>query len=335
MNPISIICMSCAYTASVNKVTAGLRCACGSDDLDAYTGTVEQNAHIARLRGPKATPAPPLPTFAQYMAAAVPKNVEPNWDEYVGPMPGPNVMDNHVGPVRCPTCHGSKYDIQEGNTCRACGGKGFLTPTTSVTPAPAVAPHRYPSNETTTPFMGQRKKAGRPSGDPLGSPEDHIRASTPGWSDQGVKTPREPFSWGDKSTHYPKADNSSPATKVREPYDYDKTPDRPFEMPGTTCPTCTSGPLTLQKDHREDAWATCPNCGPLANVDKNPEVDPYHLPTGFLPGQGYKAASLLGSRKTGRLLRMISASSKANSGLSEAEVVLLARTSLRKYPESK
>lgn len=330
--PIDVICMSCAYTASVNKVTAGLRCACGSTDLDAYTGTAEQNAHIARLRAPRSASAP---TFAQFMGAGVPKNVEPNWDEYVGPMPGPNQMSNGVGPVRCPNCNGGKFDIQEGGICRACVGQGVLTPTTSVTPPPAVAPHHYPSNETKVPFMGRRKKAGRPSSDPLGSPEEHIKATTPGWGERGVRQPTEPFSWDNEASHYPKAQDSSPATKIREPYDYEQTPDRPFEMPGTSCPNCKTGPLTLQKDHREDAWASCRNCGPLANVDKAPEIDPYNMPSGFLPGKGYKAASLLGSRKTGRLLRMISNSSRANPGLTEAELVFVARRSLRKYPESK
>lgn len=346
MNPINIVCMRCGFTGAVNKVTAGLRCTCGSDDLDLYTGSDEQRAHLARLHRTEAS-APGAPTFAQFMlgskTTAGPKNVEPNWDEYEGPMPGPNPMSNGVGVVPCPVCHGEGYDLQDGGPCRECGGDGDVHPTTANPEPPAVAKHNYPSTQTRVPFMGQRKKkAGRPSSDPYGSPEEHIRATTPGYTNQGMQGPDEskPFSWNDPSTHYPKMPNSSPAAKSWEPYDYTQTPDKPFDMHGSWCPECGQGPLNLQKDHQENAWAACPNCGPLVNVDKHPDVDPYNFPDPFTPnGRGYKAPTtarkLLAGKKTGRMLRMISTIVMANPGLSPREVVGIARTSLRKYPESK
>lgn len=353
MSPVNVMCFGCGFTGAVNRVTAGLRCTCGSADLDLYTGSDEQRAHLAKLRQPKTSTlsvstAGQAPTFAQFMlgkkrVAAAPKTVEPNWDEYVGPPPGPNPMSNHVGPVTCPTCLGSKVDIKDdAGPCRACRGTGVITPTTTVTPPPAVAPHNYPSTQTKVPFMGQRRQSGRTSTDPLGSPEDHIRATTPDYSSMGQRGPEsaKPFAWEDSTTHYPKADNHSPAMSIREPFDYTKTPDRPFEMPGSWCPGCGQGPLQLQKDHKENAWASCPTCGPLVDVDRNPQINPYDFPAEFAPNtRAYKAPRaanrLLAGRKTGRLLRMVSAVTMANPGLSRRHALEIARTSLRKYPESK
>lgn len=325
--PITIFCHGCATVGAVNKVTAGLRCTCGSNDLDVYTGSSEQLARIAAQNGP-------IQTFAEFMTTARPDPLK-GWSAYPGPMPGPNQMSHGVDAVRCPNCNGSKFDIQEGGICRACRGQGFITPTTTVVRPPAVAPHNYPSNQTSIPFMGRRKQAGRPSKDPLGSPEDHIRSTTPGYTDRGMQQPQEPFSWNDTSTHYPKADHRSPAVNVRQPYDYEKTPDKPFAMHGTSCPGCGHAPLTLEKDPQENAWATCANCGPLANVDRNPEIDPYDFGEGFTPDFGHRAASKAQGAGKGRLLKTISVISKANPGLTDPEVVGLARMSLSKYPEGK
>lgn len=321
--PVNIFCHGCATVATVNKVTAGLRCTCGSHDLDVFTGTRAQMARIAALS---------TPTFAEFMTAtAATHPVAEAWNVYSGPMPGPNPMTNGVGPVRCPNCNGGKFDIQEGNVCRACRGSGIITPTTSVTPPPAVAPHKYPSNQTKIPFMGRRKQAGRPSGDPLGSPEEHIKATTPGYTERGMRQPSEPFSWDNTETHYPKADTRSPAVNGWQPHD--AMPDGPFVMHGTSCPGCGQGPLTLEKDHKEDAWATCPSCGPLANVDRNPEIDPYDFGEGFTPDLGRRAASRAARTTKGRLLRMVAAVVSTNPGLTPREVVGLVRMSLRKYPE--
>lgn len=328
MNAFPVICFGCATVGSVNKVTAGLRCTCGSTDLDYYSGTEEQIARLAQAdmdqiraeaRAARESGASSFKDFMLYKEA----DSEPlrGWSEYEGPMPGPNQMSNHVKqPITCPTCLGLGVDIKDdGGPCRACGGKGKLTPTTSVMPEPAVYKHQYPSTQTSVPFMGRRKKqGGRRSSDPMGSVEDHIKASTPGYGNSvPVKAER------------------SPDFAHRQERDYSQ-PGAPHVMPGTACPTCGAGPLGLQKDHRENAWMSCPTCGPLADIDANPSIDPYNLGEGFVPARGYKAAKkVFSGKKTGRLISMIATIAKANPGLSHREALYLARTSLQKYPESK
>lgn len=320
MSAFNIICFGCAALGTVNKVTAGLRCTCGSTDLDYYSGTEEQQARLAKKAASVTSTGPSFKEFMLQKKA----DVEPlrGWSEYEGPMPGPNQMSNHVKqPITCPTCLGFGVNVKDdGGPCRACGGKGTLTPTTSVTPEPAVYKHEYPSTQTTVPFMGRRKQSGRPSTDPMGSVEDHIKATTPGYGKQAPV----------------KADNRSPAFSYRDERDYAQ-PGAPHVMPGTSCPGCGSGPLGLQKDHRENAWMSCPSCGPLADIDANPAIDPYQLGENFAPAGGYKAATkkVFAGKKTGRLINMLATIAKANPGLSRREALYLARTSLRKYPESR
>lgn len=328
MNSFPVICFGCATVGSVNKVTSGLRCTCGSTDLDYYTGTQEQIARIAQadtdriLAEARASRENGVSSFKDFMLHKEADSEQlRGWSEYEGPMPGPNQMSNHVKqPITCPTCLGLGVDIKDdGGPCRACGGKGTLTPTTSVTPEPAVYKHQYPSTQTTVPFMGRRKNGGRRSADPMGSVEDHIKATTPGY---GTQVPV-------------KAAERSPAFGYRDERDYSQ-PGSPHVMPGTSCPTCGAGPLGLQKDHRENAWMSCPTCGPLADIDANPSIDPYNLGDNFAPTRGYKAAKkVFAGKKTGRLLNMIATIAQANPGLSQRETLHLARTSLRKYPESK
>jgi hypothetical protein len=311
-----------------------VRCVCGSTDIDLYEGTPVQQAHIASLRTP--------PSFKEFMLGArhqARTDELRGWSEYEGPMPGPNPMSNHVEqPLTCPTCHGSGVNAKDDpGPCRACRGSGHLTPTTSELDEPQVARHNYPSTQTTTPFVGRRVQGGRTSTDPLGSVEDHVRATTPGYSPQGPQQPREPeFDWTNTSSHYPKADTHSPAMGHREPHDYDSASAAPFTMPGTMCPNCKgAAPLSLQKDHKENAWMACPTCGPLADIDSQPEIDPYRLPEDFAPAKGYRAASrkLFASRKTGRLLATLSLITDQNPGLTKREALGFARQSLRKHPE--
>jgi hypothetical protein len=332
MNPVDVICLKCANSGAVNRVTADLCCGvCRTGEhLDLYTGSPEQLSLIASVRAPR----PPLPDFKAFMLGASGDPLR-GWSEYEGPMPGPNQMSNHVGPVVCPTCLGSKVDVKDdAGPCRACRGKGVLTPTTSELDEPQVYRHRYPSTQTEVPFMGRRKKGGRTSVDPLGSPEQHIRETTPGYSPQGPQGPRVPqFDHDNLRSHYPKADTRSPAMGYGQPRDYSQ-PGAPFHMPGTSCPTCGTGPLALTKDHRENAWASCPTCGPLADIDAHPEINPYDLPPGFTPASGYKAArKLVPTRKTGRLLATAVKVERENPGLSRAQAVWLARQSLRRHPE--
>lgn len=332
MNPTPIICMRCGNGAIVNRVTAGIRCKCGSQDIDLFENSPEQQV-LRRQYVASRTPVEPPSTFAEFMtgktARELPQTVVPGWDEYEGPMPGPNPMSNgRPTPLTCSVCHGSKFDIQEGGTCRECGGKGVMTAPTADMDTPQVARHPYPSTQTVVPFMGRKKKAARPSTDPLGSPEEHIRATTPGYGSRGeVKPNGQGF--------YPSADTLSPHT-------HDWAPAKPVAahtpMPllGTSCPNCGTSPLSLKTDYKDDAWVGCPNCGPLYNQDRNLHMDPYNLGDDFSPAKGYKAvAKVFSPKKTGRFLKMALAVRQKNSGLSTRELVGLVRETLRRYPETR
>jgi hypothetical protein len=279
-------------------------------------------------------------------------------------MPGVNQMSNGIGtPYVCSVCHGSRMDLQDGGPCRACGGTGLMTPNADEhDEVPLVARHPYPSTQTTIPFVGQRAlppgqtsegspgrnsaprqqtrrstktvsskgrrspqqtQAARTSADPLGSVEHHIRTTTPGYSDQGGSGP-------DEAGFYPTADTRSPAIHHREPHDYSSQTARQFVMPEASCPNCGTEPTHLRKDHAEDAWWTCPNCGPLANIDKHPEIDPYNPPNDFVPSnKGFKTGRrLLGGKKTGRLMRVIATAGTQNPGLRVPELLEIARRTI-------
>jgi hypothetical protein len=83
----------------------------------------------------------------------------PGWNEYAGPKASPNSMQNGIGtPYVCPVCHGTGFDLQDGGTCRMCGGAKIITPNADEhQEVPAVARHDYPSNQTQVPFLGKRK----------------------------------------------------------------------------------------------------------------------------------------------------------------------------------
>lgn len=326
---IPVCCMTCGNRACVNRVTAGLRCRCGSTDVDLYDPADRaQTQHLAMLRVAQTS-------FADFMkgAASSPVGEEiPGWNVYTGPKPGPNPFHAPATPPVCPTCHGGKIDPQDGGTCRECGGEGKITPTTSVRPEPPVARHPGRSTQTTVPFMGRRKRATLPTG------EDIIRQTTPDYTDKGQKKPPStaPFSWNTTETHYPRADTMSPATRHRQERDYSQAPPGHFAMPGAACPNCGEDPTHLVKDHKEDAWWHCPNCGPLANIDKTPSVDPYNPPEGFLPSPKKFKQARVGAHRSkdrGSLLRMAQATQKANPGLTTAEVVFLARMAVSRYLE--
>lgn len=148
-----VICESCGTTGAVNKVTAGLRCACGGEP-DIYIGSQSQLAAVARRNAD---------TFDGWMGRTAEHSGEEDnhSGEYAGPMPGPNTMSNGEGEIRCPVCHGSGNDIQDvGEDCRECGGDGTVTPTTTPRDRwQTTYQHQYPSTQTKVPFMGQRKQA--------------------------------------------------------------------------------------------------------------------------------------------------------------------------------
>lgn len=346
MTGTELFCWGCAGRGVVNRVTAGIRCTCGSQDVDLWVNSTEQRGRIASL-GLLLEPDEQDPfLFAAYMVKhSIPVGTEiPGWNEYTGPGPSANPMHNGFPPgdVVCSECHGSGIDIQDGGPCRACGTDGKRTPPTSVTPPPAVARHEGPSTQTKVPFVGKKLQAGRKSSDPMGSVEEHIRATTPDWSAQTTIAPPShpeiPFGWEDLSTHYPRADTYSPHHRTYEPKQYVHEMKKPFVMPGTECPNCGHSPTHLVKDHKEDAHWACPNCGPLANVDANPEVDPYNPPAGFTPmdPKKFKAAKkLFKGRKTGQLMARIAVIAEVSPGLTRREIVGLARESVQRYAEAR
>lgn len=316
MSGIEVFCWGCASQGAVNKVTANLRCVCGSDDIDLYTASKSQLARVASVN---AMLAPTAPDFASFMtAASKPVGGDlPGWDAYTGPKPSANQMSNGegTGDRRCPVCKGGKFDIRDGGPCRECGGDGRMTPTTDHVEPPAVARHNYPSTQTTVPFMGRKRNAGRKSTDPLGSVDDHIRQTTPGADDR----------WA-----------ASPNLKTWEPRPYEHT-GAPLPLNGAACPQCGRDHTELMQDKSQEAWWHCPDCGPLSNVDRKPHVDPFNPPEDFAPdGKAFKKATKLWrGKKTGRLMDQIVLIGQTNPGLQPREVLGLARTALSRYPEAR
>lgn len=329
--PVPVICLSCKHVeeAPLSAITASLRCSCGSSDLDVFEPRT--------AAGPK-----------EYSSASVPTHSAPptieGWNEYEGPMPGKNTESNGIPtPITCPVCHGSGFDPQDsegggfGGKCRTCHGTGFYTPMTSATP-PMVARHPYPSTQTKVPFMGSPGTTANAKGfsDPM-QVEYQLRHTDPQYDPQGPKGPenkQRPFNPNRNETFYPKAPERSRAINYRKPHDYDQATAKPFEMPGTHCPNCGHDPLGLRRDQNDDAWASCPNCGPLVNIDRHPEYDPYKFTwdttfpkNNFKPKPTGKSAA----RKTGRLLSIIASVHQTNPGLSIKDAVTLARQTVQRY----
>lgn len=327
--PVAITCMNCRHSEAVPlSVVASLMCTCGSDDFDVL------DEHTAA--GPK-----------EYSSTSVPTHTPPptieGWNEYQGPMPGQNTESNGIPtPITCPICHGSGFDPEDGmgGKCRTCHGSGFYTPMTEATP-PMVARHPYPSTQTKVPFMGSPGTTANAKGfsDPM-QVEYQLRHTDPQYDPQGPKGPESkglPFNPNRVETHYPKSPERSRAINYRKPHDYSQETAKPFQMPGTHCPNCGHEPLGLKRDHNDDAWASCPNCGPLVNIDRHPEYDPYkfHWDTEFPKGRGDKfkdkEARRTAGKKTGRLLSIIASVHQSNPGLTVQEAVTLARQTVARY----
>lgn len=312
--PTSIICHGCGTVGAVNRVTAGLRCTCGSNDLDLFEpGSIPFLAAMGVEANSGGT------GFGKTMPDPL-----KGWSDYAGPMPGKSPFAVTPSPMRCPNCNGSGRSLRE--VCRACKGTGRYHPQMSEVPETQVARHRYPSTQTTVPFVGRRKKAGRTSTDPLGSPEQHIRETTPGYTSQGYSGP-DP-----QTGMYPRFPNTSPHVKTREDRDYSQGMDKPLRLDAAPCPECRHAPTQLVKDGKEDAWWHCPNCGPLANIDKHPEINPFQ-PTEYSSREkGFKEAAR-NAQKTGRVLRMFATVREANSGLATREILDIVRRTVQKYSE--
>jgi hypothetical protein len=328
---IEIICHGCLATAHVNRVTAGLRCVCGSHDIDLLDPATLPEV-LAKAHGPGTGWGRTMPDPLK------------GWNEYAGPMPGanPNYVGEPAQPYRCPNCKGSGWSLRE--KCRACQGSGLYHPTTSQTREPQVAKH---PGQTKRPFMGQRRTAApeawqkspfnQPApGRELHSPEDVIRHSTPGWST------------GDGVTSDTTFPNTSPHLKTRDDTaSADKYSDQSlrerrtvgYPMHEAECPECGAAPTHLVNDYKDDAWWHCRNCGPLVNVDRNPHINPYDPPEGFEPkpkqfsSKPPKTARFRSDPPRPRVFAMLTSVTGANPGLSFAEALTIVRTTVAKFPE--
>lgn len=270
-----------------------------------------------------------------------------NWNEYAGPTPksNPNITrkndadESHV----CQICHGTgKTSIGGGgydeSTCRNCHGTGRVVYSTE-NDRPSLDAHMPGGNNSpgsagshghfssrakvtmpdgTTYFLPLAVNAGRTSTDPMGSAEDYIRSSTPGYGDDTGKEWRP-----------------SKYVKVRPEKEYSHGDEPIIQLNQANCPNCGHRPTQLLKDHKDQAWWHCPSCGPLANVDKNPHVNPFSPPEDFTPDRGFKSRSGLFNRKSekdGKIFA-ITASILNNNALSVEEALTLAREALIRFPE--
>jgi len=312
-NMYPIQCFSCGLQFNAKRVTASLKCArCQSGDIDLFDGVKEASSGGTGWNQPRPNP---LEGWAVMPATDLP-----------GPNPRPTDSVSPQlsgGTTVCPACKGSGYDNRASGAgydeikCRNCHGTGRYTPPTGapsvqqndhaakppVGSAAWTASRNVPVTITyadgrTMQVTGTFTEAGRKSSDPLGSPEEYLRGT---YKDPGSPTYKAP----QKPTH---------------------GETRALALPGASCPSCHSDTTQLVRDANDDAWWHCPTCGPLANIDRNPEVNPFHF-DGTLPSnRKMKAASKV---KTGTLFRKVQAVIKTNPGLTVQESLTLARASTK------
>lgn len=317
---IPVFCGDCNVTGSVGRVTASMTChSCGSTNLGLLGVDPRPSVVVAQRR--QAAPHGPGtgwtgPDQRRYDGL----------NEYAGPTPQVTPRSAPVADTTvCPVCHGSKYDLIDKGPCRECGGTGYITHPTQRGPAQNYDPGRVapPGSAQLAATGGLTREAhariaGRPSTDPFGSPEEHVRHSTPNYPGNDPSTFTE----------------RSPNLKTREDRNYD-APTGPYQMDQANCPNCGHSPTQLVKDKDEDAWWHCPNCGPLANIDANPEINPYGPPQGFSPDRNMRTGGFLRrNRKTGRMLSMLAMIHERNE-LDCQEAVELARKTMIAYREGR
>lgn len=95
-----------------------------------------------------------------------------------------------------------------------------------------------------------------------------------------------------------------------------------------SCPSCGNGHTKLARDAQDDAWWHCAKCGPLANLDKNPDINPFN-PGKFTANRQMVTKTAANTPKTGTLLRKVHAIIKMNPGLTVEESLTLARASAK------
>jgi hypothetical protein len=365
-----VICMSCGARGKVAKITASLVCRCGSADLDVDDFETTAAQHVAHPVGPGTgwgKPMPdPLQGWSDYQGPLPGRN----------PQMTPPVSDNMICPschgagydvsdkTLCRMCNGrgtvkpttGRPDVQgydattNGPPIGGARWQGATASARVVAPIEIVAAGggggRYfgggGGGVSTANSLGASGTftivSGRPSkADPYGTAEYQNMHGAPG-SGSNVAERTEEFNPEDKRTFYPKADTMSPATRHRQQPDYDAPTGRHYQMNGATCPNCGHTPTELRKDTRGDAWWVCPNkeCGPLANIDQHPEVNPYDTErnVGMKPNKSMKVSKLRRTRKTGKLLSMLATIHSANQGIDPAEAIEVARRTIITYREN-
>jgi hypothetical protein len=326
----------------VNRVTASLRCSCGSADLD-LDDSMETTAaqHVAYPHGPGT-------------GWGQPQDLTRGWSDYEGPLPSPNPVGSPPvnDSMRCPSCHGSGYDTMDKTLCRECNGAGVVKRTTgqpdvesndATTTGPPVGGARWNgSTASVSPvqvFFGGGGGGGVSTGARTslpGTAEYENIHGAPGYGHVGPTGQHAQFDPENKKTFYDKGDTISPRVRHREQRDYGAPTGRPYLMEQASCPNCGHAPTELRKDRNEDAWWHCPGCGPLANIDQHPEVNPYGDNKGFVPDRSMKTGKKLIGRthKTGRLLSIVATVQKNNT-VSLSEALGIARQTLIAYPEDR
>jgi hypothetical protein len=168
---IEVFCYGCGARGRMEKVATTVQHTCGSYEVDLWEGTPEQRRlhAAARTGGPAFTdfmrrgntqqPMPRPREADDRWPEYVGDDPEPGWDEYPGPGPHPNGMSvpQHTDTTpRAPTkkqpgvIEDSNLYVYDKHNPHPGYGESA--------PPPLVAPHRYPSNTTHTPFLGQKRE---------------------------------------------------------------------------------------------------------------------------------------------------------------------------------
>lgn len=309
-----IKCYDCGHAFDTMRVTASLKCArCGSDDIDLDDRTASGGTGWGT----------PRPNPLDGWAVQTPGNY---------PGPNPYASTNNVGDntTTCQACGGSGMDSRASGggyneiPCRNCHGTGQQA--THTTSPGGVNDATNPAGP---PVGGARFQAGRRSSDPFGSPDDHIRGTDPDYDNRNGE-PR-------------KADTRSPDVKYRTS-DKFRQPhvNKPMPLTSAACPSCGASSTQLVRDDNNDAWWHCSNCGPLANIDRHPGINPYEPGTNFQPDRSFgtpQKKRRVGFRrkveepKPGKALKMVQATLQTNPGLTVGQALTLVRNALAKYPE--
>jgi hypothetical protein len=317
-----IVCYSCGNTDSLSKVAVNTVCAsCGSDDIDIYDGPIE---HVARGNHRPDAVAPQGYSDAAYN----------QWQNDGAPQHG----FAHPSPgASCPIC--GQIPSAHPNTTLNYNSKIAASPGTGWDkPMPdrlkgwdayqGPTPGRNPmsdakndaDNTSTCPACG-------------GSGQD-LRASGGGYNEipcrtchgTGVYTP---------PTAQPDTESLDAHTQGPESGGarWQTNKSGSIKLSKASCPECDVPSTHLVKDASEHAWWHCASCGPLADLDRHPGLDPYAPGDNFFPDRNMKQSKLF-SRKTGKLFAITSSVKDKNPGLTIREALNLSRRALTQYPES-